>query len=133
MKYEFDPTKFGFLPPKKMPKDLKEVEAKYAFVKVICISGKNDGTFWYTSCHKIADGDDRWRFSSGLFDVSRADQYDGGHTRHSIYSGLISSDEYAKELLKHLLGTTRNESVVTDGAERLEAASLKIPRKKRKK
>jgi hypothetical protein len=131
MKYEFDPTKYGFLPPDRIPAPLKEYLGKGSFVKVIAVSP--DGSFWYTSAWKYGGSDDRWVFTGGLYDTKRAEAYNEGHTSHRDYSGCITSKEFAEQLLIHILGTTTNEGTLKYGAERLAAPSLKIPRKKASK
>lgn len=114
--YQFDPEKFGFLPPKKMPHVLREHLHKKAYVKVIAVS-EQDGSFWYKSCNRMDD--DRWVFEGGLYDVRRGD-----HTSHKDYCGCITSEHYAKMLLIHLFGTTLNAGTLKYGKERLNAKSI---------
>ena len=125
MKYEFDPTKFGFLPPNQLPKPLQEHLGKETFFKVIAAHA--DGTFWYLSCNKYFN-DERWLFISGLYDTKPGSGFYGnGHTSNRACSCCITSDMFAKELLIHLLGTTTNEGTLKYGQERLIADSLPIP------
>ena len=132
MSYVFEPEKFGFLPPKRMPKPLRGYLAKYAYVKVIAVS--EDGSFWYEACSKYPCNDDRWYFTSGLYDVKPGTGLRGdGHTSHQDYSGCITSESYAKELLAHLFGTTTNEGTLKYGNERLLAKSLPVRKKKKGK
>lgn len=121
--YKFDPAQFGYLSPSHRPKVLREwgLIHEHAFVKVICTS--EDGSFWYSSCYKYPNSDERWVFNSGLYNATREDC----STSHTIYSGCITSERYAKTLLIHLLGTTTNEGTLKYGKERLLAKSLKVP------
>lgn len=124
--YEFDPTKFGYLPRARRPKVLREqgLIHEYAFVKVTCTA--EDGSFWYSACYKYPHGDQRWNFSNGLYNAAREDS----STSHDCYSGCITSERYAKLLLIHLLGTTLNKGTLKYGKERLLAKSAKIPKVK---
>jgi len=124
MKYVFDPTKYGFLPARKLPEAAKDYFHKKCFFKVIAVSGDS---FWYSACNLIAIGDDRWVFNNGVYT-----KHDGSHTHHREYCGCITSPEFAEMLLIHLLGTSTNEGTLKHGKERLEAQSLPIPRKGKK-
>lgn len=121
--YIFDPTKFGFLSNKKVPKQLKlRFRKAKPYVKVIVAN--KDGTFWYTACLQQFQ-DDRWCFYSGLYNADRPDDTDWGH---QSYAGLITSDEYARLLLIHLLAPCRDPDNKW-GIERTDAQSLPIPRR----
>lgn len=124
MKYEFDPTQYGFLPPVKMPKCLKPYLHKKAFVKIICVT--ENGSFWYKSCYRTP-GFEVWTFVGGLYNV-----LNDHHSSSQVYHGCITSSRFASDLLIHLFGTFQNKSTLKYGKERLEADSLRIPRRKRK-
>ena len=129
-KYKFDPTKFGYRPPKRMPKQLRDYLGSKTYVKVICTS--EDGSFWYSACHQYGPSDDRWYFLGGLWDANKMQPSgvrEPGHVSHTDYTGCITSEKYAKTLLIHLLGTTTNEGTLKYGKERLAAESLRIPKR----
>jgi hypothetical protein len=125
MKYVFDPTQYGFLPAKKLPEAAKKHLHKKCFFKVIATDADS---FWYSACHLIAPGDERWAFDSGVYT-----KHNGSHTRMVDYCGCITSPEFAESLLIHLFGTTTNEGTLKYGKERLEAKSLPIPRRREPK
>lgn len=122
-KFVFDPTQYGFLPPKKMPRALKDHLHKKAFVKLIV---SLNGSFWYKACHQLPD--DRWKFVGGLYN----DENDSV-TADTAYCGCITSPRFAEVLLIHLFGTTTNEGTLKHGKKRLRAESVPTPRRKRKK
>ncbi len=125
--YKFNPEDYGFEPIEKFPELSK---AKWygsnTFIKVVENGGKEFGrkVFWYKACklNNSIDSDDRVSFYSHSFDVSKSldKNFDLGSAPRITYNGLVSSHNFAVLLLKNLLGTTRNESVETDGKERLE-------------
>lgn len=124
MKYNFDPTQYGFLPPSRMPKCLKTCLHKKSFIKVICVT--ESGSFWYTSCYRTP-GFEVWTFVAGLYNAQN-----DHHSSSQVYHGCITSSRFASTLLIHLLGTFKNKSTLKYGKERLKADSLRIPRRKRR-
>lgn len=116
--YQFDPTKFGFLPPEQTPAVLKHDLHTKSYVKV---TGVLNGAFWYTSCNQYCNTDERWCFHSGVWSPRNRNN----DQPHTIYSGCITSDEYAEALLMHLLGTATNKGTLKYGKERLTKPSLK--------
>lgn len=124
MKYVFNPAQYGFLPANKLPDAAKDYFHRKCFFKVIATHGDS---FWYSACHLIAPGDDRWVFDNGVYTKST-----GNHNSHREYCGCITSPEFAEVLLIHLFGTSTNEGTLKHGKERLEAKSLPIPRKGKK-
>lgn len=118
MNYQFNPEDFGFEHISKFP-ELSVLFGSSTFVKVITIGGKefDRAVYWYKYCYNIGlHGDERWEIGSNSYDSSRPQDFSGMKT---VYSGLISSDQFAYELLCHLFGTTQNKSVLTDGKDRL--------------
>lgn len=119
MSYKFNPLEHGYAPMNTHP------ELEYAFptnnsdwfIKVV--AGNRDETYWYSAlCLNIGLGDDdRVKIFSSLHTMNKNNDRNIIHTK---YMGLISSDAFAKELLKHLFGTTRNDSVETIGLKRYE-------------
>lgn len=117
--YEFNPEDFGFEHISKFP-ELSQWFGSTTFIKVIAIGGKEFDrvVYWYKYCYKIgASGDERWEIGSHSYDSSRPQDYKGMST---VYSGLISCDMFAYDLLCHLFGTTKNESFFKEGKERVE-------------
>ena len=114
--YVFDPLKHGFEPISNYP----ELGFNYPmidgyFVKVVCYDNFGDLVYWYKIIYTLIgfDGDDRISISSGDYDFRKPNEY-GKQSNPSIeYLGLISNDAFAENLLKHLLGTTKNESLNT--------------------
>ena len=134
MSYQFNPAEFGFKPVVNFP-ELRELLHKRAWVKIIAVGGETtrDLVYWYTTCYAMGHKhwrDDRWVFHQSSFSIGRDgerkdDLNDGGHR---VYSGLISTKEFAVELLKNLFGTIMNDGVEKYGKERLEAKSLRRPK-----
>ena len=117
IEYKFNPEKFGFESAEKFP-EIKENLAKNSFVKVTAIGDKKvmgRSVYWYHVCHSAFD--DRWNISSDAYDSSCPNEIPKLRTD---YSGLISNDDFAEMLLKHLLGTGMQASVEEEGAERLK-------------
>lgn len=127
--YKFDPQKFGFEPASKFP-DLAWnyghcPEGKY-WIKITAVGDWEHFkrlVFWYNAVELNvgAGGDDRVRITGSSFDQNEVHQYLNGEypTSHQKYLGLISSDEFAKDLLCHIFGTVENRSVYKEGLERL--------------
>jgi len=123
--YKFDPLKHGFEPVSKFP----ELSYRFPmrddvwFIKVITYS-TYDGklVYWYVAL-SLSVGlhpDDRVKITIHTHDNRKPNDHEKQGVSHTVYTGLISSDEFAKELLTHLFGTTQNDSVKTDGLERYE-------------
>ncbi len=113
-KYQFNPEEYGFEHVDNFP-ELRPFLGNQTYVKVIEISDQEKITFWYKTCRLInPDGNDnRWNFCSNSYQENNS--YD---RCHEIYSGLISTKEFADMLLKNLFGTTRNDSVDFFGVKR---------------
>lgn len=127
MIYEFNPLNHGFDTITKFPEleyMFPMLPEKY-FIKVISY---NKTSYWYDSiCIGIGMiGDKRIKIKSGIHNFNLPDFDTTGKSQnwsaiHTQYSGLITSDEFAKTLLIHIFGTTQNESVETIGNERYES------------
>jgi hypothetical protein len=118
MNYQFNPEDFGFEHISKFP-ELSHLFGSTTYIKVIAIGGNEFDrvVYWYKFCYNIgASGDDRWKIGSHIYDSSSPGDYQSMNT---VYSGLISSDQFAFELLCHLCGTTQNKSVLESGKERV--------------
>jgi hypothetical protein len=121
-KYKFDPLKHGFEPITNYP----ELEYMFPmrgdiwFIKIIVYSDMGGLVYWYSALSLSVglDSDDRVEIVSGVHDFRYPAKYEKQNRTHTVYTGLISSDEFAKELLKHIFGTTKNESVEKEGIER---------------
>lgn len=119
--YVFDPLKHGFEPITKYP----ELAFNYAliegyYVKIVCYDNFGDLVYWYKTISTLIgfDGDDRIKISSGVYDFRKPSKFGEQSNPTTEYLGLISNDEFAQNLLKHLLGTTKNESLNTDSESR---------------
>ncbi len=123
-KYKFDPLKHGYEPISKYP------ELSYHFpiiddiwfIKPICYGNYGGLVYWYSAITLSVGpaGDDRVKILSGSHDTRRSAISEIQGKTSIDFCGLISSDEFAKELLLHLFGTTKNESVYKEGLERYE-------------
>jgi hypothetical protein len=121
-KYKFNPLKHGYEPISTHP----ELSYRFPlmddvwFIKIIAYDDLSGLVYWYSAL-SVSVGlppDDRVHIVSGTHDFRRPAKYEKQSKIHTNYTGLISSDEFAKELLKHLFGTTKNESVEKEGIER---------------
>ena len=139
--YKFNPEQYGFEPVDNFP----ELAYNYPmgtgkwFIKISEYANYGRLVYWY---HAIFTGvglgdDDRVEISSGSYDAAktkkakqnltevkngkleRVPEYDLQNRTSVEYLGLISNHKFAVELLKHLLGTTKNKSVENEGRERL--------------
>ena len=120
MNYQFNPEDFGFEHISNFP-ELGHLFGNTTFIKVIAIGSKDMGraVYWYKYCSSSVGmhDDEKWKIGSAYFDEKERDNY---RRLKDIYLGLISTEEFAKSLLCHLMGTTKNDSVLTHGKERLE-------------
>lgn len=119
--YAFDPLKHGFEPITNYP----ELGFNYPmidgyFVKVVCYADYGGLVYWYKVISTLIGlkPDDRIEIKSGSYDFRKPSEYGKQNNPSTEYLGLISNDKFAENLLKHLLGTTRNESLMTDSIER---------------
>lgn len=113
--YTFDPLKHGFEPITKFPElgfNFPLIDGY--FVKVVCYSNYGDLVYWYKviSTHIGLKPDDRIAIIHCSYDFRIPYEYKQ-NTPRTEYLGLISNDKFAESLLKHLLGTTRNDSLNT--------------------
>lgn len=119
MKYLLDPEHYNFNPSGIYP-ELHDYFGPNTFIKPIAA---NDRYCWYMAV-KINKQFEclRYQIYKGVFEknkpIGSLDWPD------VIYFGLITNKFFAEELLKHLMGTIRDESVETIGKERLEAKDL---------
>lgn len=121
MSYKFDPTKHGYEPITKFP------ELEYAFpiiegyyVKVVTYSYYSGLVYWYSiiSSHIGRQPDDRFKIFEGTHDFRKPNTYEKQGSSPTVYVGLISNDEFAESLIKHIIGTTRNDSVDSISSDR---------------
>ena len=116
MTYRFNPENYGFVHVSKV-KELDGILGSTTYVKYI--AGERNNVMWYIAIRPMAmRGDDRYEIYSGAFDFRRPEDGDNIRVR-TVYLGLISNEAFAEDLLRHLLGTTTNDSVNTIGQERL--------------
>lgn len=121
MVYTFDPLKHGFEPISNYP----ELEFNFPmidgyYVKIVCYSNYGDLVYWYKALSTLIGSkpDDRIKIMQGSYDFRKPSEYGIQNNPTTEYLGLISNDEFAESLLKHLLGTTRNDSLKTDSITR---------------
>lgn len=117
--YTFNPLDYGFAT---MPEaHAGEYWGPSCFIK---ITHRSEDAFWYTVCYKVVKGDDRdhrWTFRHGLFDPRKVERSGGSpwDSPSTTYKGCITSDDFAKSLLTHILGTTTNKGTLKYGPNRL--------------
>lgn len=114
--YTFEPEYFGF---RKMPKQYEEYWGQgEQWYKV---TNKSETAIWYTVCKLVnADGwDERWRISSAATTIGKIEDT----SSHVVFMGCISSQQFAKSLLIHVMGTCKNAGV-EEGRKRVETAFL---------
>lgn len=123
--YVFDPLKHGFEPMHNYPElSFNFTKPDGYFVKVVCYhySKKHlsDLIYWYkvVSTHVGLKPDDRIEIFGGAYSFLKPSVYGVQSTPTREYMGLITNDEFAESLIKHLLGTTRNDSLQTDSIQR---------------
>ena len=117
--YVFIPETYGYEEVGVFPYQLDEYFGS-GYLKVIVSSPDiNPVNFWFSHCSKYP-GDDRWEFSDGVFSPGKPREiFELGCKPHKVYSGLITSESFARELLCHLLGSAFNRSF-SCGATRLD-------------
>lgn len=119
--YKFNPEQFGFEPIDKFP----ELSYQYPlgtgkwFIKISEYSDYGGLVYWYHVIFITANRDARIKILSGSHDSRKPSKYDCQNASRINYHGLISTHKFAVQLLKHILGTTRNESVEKEGKTRL--------------
>jgi hypothetical protein len=118
LSYKFNPLKFGYVSLEEFPILHYRYGSDFStqFIKIVEYNNRSGIlVFWYSHIQFLGH-DDRVCISGSSIDVSNiSDRY----TSHQEYLGTITSDNYANELLKHLLGTGRNANVETHGLNRL--------------
>ena len=119
--YHFNPLKHGFEPITNYPElefNFPMIEGYY--VKIVCYSTHKELVYWYKviSNHVRLKPDDRVEIISGSYNFSKPCEFGKQNTPRVEYLGLVTNDEFAKNLIKHLLGTTSNESIYTDSVSR---------------
>jgi len=119
--YSLNPLNHGFEPIVNYPElsfNFPLIDGYY--IKVVCFSNHGGLVYWYKILSTLIgfEGDDRVEIKSGLYDFRKPSEYGKQSTPKTEYLGLISSDEFAEQLLKHLLGTTKNESINNCSIER---------------
>lgn len=130
--YKFNPLDHGYESATKFP----ELEYQFPildnwFIKVVCYANHQGLVYWYSAISLSVGmaGDDRVKIISGSYDTRKPNLYEVQGRTTVSYCGLISSDKFAKELLIHIFGTTKNDSVLTDGLERYEQDNNSTMRK----
>lgn len=123
----FNPLKHGFEPITNYPElgfNYPMIDGYY--VKVVAYSNYGDLVYWYIiiSTHIGLKPDDRILIKNGVYDFRNPSEYGKQDNPTTVYLGLVSNDEFAENLLKHLLGTTRNESLKTNSVTRYNESVL---------
>lgn len=113
--YKFNPLSHGFESIKNYP----ELGFNWCntseslFVKIVCYDDFGDLVYWYKIVRTDIGlpSDERIEISCGSYDFRKPCEYGKQSNAKIEYLGLISNDEFAESLLKHLLGTTTNDSL----------------------
>lgn len=114
-RYVFDPFEYGFEPIFKYP-ELLPFYNDLSYVKILSFGDYDGLVYWYVVCRQLGH-DDRIEISLGSYDTR---PYAKNSPAKTTYLGLISNEKFAKNLLYHLFGTTRNESVQVEGRKRYD-------------
>lgn len=122
-KYKFNPLNYGYEKASKFPELSYSipVENEDWYIKIIAYGNYGGLVYWYSAIHLNfgLGSDDRVRIYSNAHDFRKQKEYENQNKSHEVYSSLISTNKFAKDLLSHILGTTQNKSVKTDGIQRL--------------
>jgi hypothetical protein len=121
-KYKLNPLEHGFESIKKYP----ELSIKYPidsdsyFVKVVCYDNAKELAYWYIILNQPT-WDDRIFLSEGSYDFNKDPDYESQNKDRIVYGGLVSNDDFFKNLLTHLMGTTVTDSVYKEGMSRYDS------------
>lgn len=124
MKYVLNPKDFKFNDSVNYP-ELHDFFGRKTFIKATgehLHSEVGDHAFWYTAITPNTYEDDRFTIYKGLF--FKGKQIKKSDWPTEVYSGVISTESFAKDLLCNLLATHKSETVQTHGVERLEMECL---------
>jgi hypothetical protein len=119
--FKFDPTKHGFEPITKFPElRFNFTLTDNVFVKIITYDNFGDLVYWYKVITKLSGltDDDRFNIYSGSYDFRQPSVYGIQCPPSLTYQGLITNDQFAESLIKHLCGTTKNNSINNDSIVR---------------
>lgn len=85
------------------------------------VTSKSETAIWYTVCKSAnTDGwDDRWKIFSAVTKLGSIEDT----TSQIVFMGCISSQQFAKSLLIHVMGTCKNDGI-EEGRKRVETAFL---------
>ena len=130
--YKFDPLKHNYEPISKFPElsyIVPLIDDRY-FVKILEYADYGGLVYWYSFINLGIglEPDDRIEIKAGVHDTRIEYNYDkqARYTFKTKFLGLITSDNFAKELLLHLFGTTRNSSVDDESIERYNNTNEKM-------
>lgn len=117
-----DFNSYHFHPSEYYP-EIRDFFGPHTVVKAIAAG---DGHYWYVAIkiRNPSHNDDRYEVYGGTFTKDKA--IERREWPRTEFLGLISTPSFAEELLKHLMGTLKNDNVQTVGKERLEAKCLYI-------
>lgn len=121
--YKFNPLEFGFEPISKFP-ELSynyDISSDNCFIKIVTYAMHGGKYVYWYKVAIIERIDDRVQIYGGMHDYRKSNTYvdQGKSGNRVVYSGLVSTKKFAIDLLKHLLGTTSNDSVEKYGYHRL--------------
>jgi len=123
--FKFNPLNYGYEPAKLFPELNYQIpiDCEDWFVKVTAYD-VDAGCYWYSAIHvNIGTGnDDGVKISSSYHCIKKHyGKYDIEPEFNDCYVGLISTNDFAKQLLSHLFGGLNNESVLKRGVDRLNS------------
>ena len=118
--YKFNPADYGYEPASLYPElsYILPIHRIDWFIKVIAYD-ESIKCYWFSAIRiNINTKDERVEIYSGSHDFVEEDT---GLSMglNSSYIGLISTDQFAKDLLSHIFGCITNNSVLKYGVERL--------------
>lgn len=150
MSYKFNPLQHGFQTLDEFPEQLENFNPKKTTIKIVEVGGdefkpEDRIVYWYLACIESMEGDDRIKIVGGSYcsirtEEDRKKRYNNfkkpeNEKRYvspeykTEFFGCITNDNFAKELLLSLLGTTTNDGVEKYSLERYKR-TLTIKRNK---
>ena len=125
MKNSLDPKDFNFHESSNYP-EIHDFFGPNTFIKTIAdMNNGKDHFYWYQAIKVPSDNslnDERYTIYSGVF--TKGKSMTKSEWPRTVYLGLISGKEFARDLLCNLLGTLSSASVAKEGMERKDMYCL---------
>ena len=119
MKNSLDPKDFNFHESSNYP-EIHDFFGPNTFIKTIAdMNNGKEHFYWYQAIKVPSENlldDKRYTIYSGVF--TKGKSMTKSEWPRTVYLGLISSKEFARDLLSNLFGTLSSASVDKEGVER---------------